>query len=65
MSIVQLPGTEKAPSWSDMIEKMVAELPAQLQYIEVRAKMARHAYKTLVAEGFSHKEALDMCTKLY
>lgn len=65
MSVVQLPGTEKAPSWSDMIEKMVSELPAQLKYIEVRAKMARHAYKTLVEEGFSHEEALDMCTKLY
>jgi hypothetical protein len=63
--IKQLPGTEPIPKWSDLITKMVEEFPAQIQYIECRAKMARHAYKTLLTEGFTHKEALELCTRLY
>lgn len=63
--VKQLPGTEPVPKFTDLVRQMAEELPAQLEFMAMRATMCRHAYKSLVASGFSAKEALELCTKLW
>jgi hypothetical protein len=64
MAVTQLPGTEPIPKFTDLVAKMVEEFPAQLQFIEMKAVATRHAYKSLLAQGFSHKDALELATKI-
>lgn len=62
--VQQLPGTESKPSFAKLVENLIIELPAQLQYMESKAVMCRHTYLKLVEAGFTKNEAFQLCSKL-
>jgi hypothetical protein len=44
---------------------MREELPAQLEYIELQAHLTRARYMALLKQGFTHDDALRLCTQAF
>jgi hypothetical protein len=63
-NVTQLPGTKTQKSLTELVADVMKELPAQLELISIRSKLTRHAYNSLIAQGFSKSEALSLCTQI-
>lgn len=64
--IVQMPGTTAAPkeTFASIVKQMAAQLPDQINYQIMRAKMQRVYYLELKSQGFTEAQALELTAKM-
>lgn len=58
MNIVDLPKT--GTDMKALIESVKREMSDQMEIVALLAKMTRHKYECLVAEGFTSEQALEL-----
>jgi hypothetical protein len=58
--VTQMPGTKSIPSLKEAVTKMIEELPTQLEFYRLKAKLQREYFLALKKEGFLHSEALEL-----
>lgn len=47
--------------FAQLIVRMRENMPAYFEYEELQAKIKRKKYLSLVSEGFSEQQALELC----
>jgi hypothetical protein len=60
----QLPGTNPVMGFVQAVKKMAEELPAQIEYQTMRARIQRVYYLELKSQGFSNDDALFLVSKM-
>lgn len=61
--VTQLPGTQPSLTPTEMKEAIAdlwAMLPAQLEYVMIQSKMRKKKYDSLLKEGFTEQQALEI-----
>lgn len=48
-------------SFAQLLRWMKEDMPAQLEYEQLKAKLTRAKFLALVAEGFTESQAIDLC----
>lgn len=61
--VVSIADTQRDKLAADVAE-LRSLLPARIEYQRVMAKLQREAYQAYIAEGFTPKEALELCKNL-
>lgn len=46
--------------WEMLIDRIKLALPAQLQLVPIQAQVLRKKYDSLIAQGFTEKQALEI-----
>ena len=54
---------KQAVEFAQCIAMMRQQMPANLEYIELDAKLIRTRYLFLIKEGFTENQALTLCKK--
>lgn len=48
-------------TFAQLLKQLKENMPAQLEFQQLTAKLTRAKYLALVAEGFTESQALDLC----
>jgi hypothetical protein len=51
-------------NFAQAVKSLRENLPASIEYASIQAKIWRAKYLALVREGFTEKDALDLCWRM-
>lgn len=63
--VKQLPGTSPIKSFTSMVKAMAEELPAQMEYHKMLAKVKKQYYQDCLSEGFTKEQAFTLCRDIF